>query len=651
MNEVWSIRFRKPRSIALALFLLLIFAPIHHAVAASDQTDVLILKDTEEEPQTQSNGIMESMENEAMNGNGSAVTVLFAAWKNFQDAWRQGKVDQAAALVPQIVDLRNSHGIYRLNSFAMNAVEMGDSELSRGHVEDALTFYQTAQKLDSSFSPAYYGQSRAYLTTGLNGIPAAVSESMRGILAPRETVSGTLRLAARLSLLLLVLGLILALIFSVILLVKYNRLLRHDAIEKFGSRVGDSSITLIVWILLLLPVFFWLGPFWLAPYWLMIFWGYAKSRERTVAILFLVFFVLAYPIYQEVLKLASASSNPSVAPIITAFDEGASPKALRDLQQYNDAHPQDGETAILLSHLYKEQRQYEEAVSALQKYMVKNPLDARAFNNLATIFFMQGEADSALRFVQRAVTLDRRNTAFIYNLSKIYRAKFDFAQAQQKMDEALAMDPQQVRNFEASPQAQLIDVIPETSLVWQKIRLDNQPFWSRFANPFSLLSASLIILTFALYALRGRKIGYARRCTQCGKAFCHKCQSSGRAYDLCAQCMHIFILKDGVSPASRREKMQEIDRYSRRQRMLLSTASLVVPGVGDLMRNRTARGFFILTLWTLLLILIFFYFRPAFGSYDEPGHNDKALALVYIVAMALLYLFANLGGTRTPQRA
>src|SRR5262249_43963536 len=291
------------------------------------------------------------------------------------------------------------------------------------------------------------------------------------------------------------------------------------------------------------------------------------------------------------------------------------------------------------------------AVSALQKYMVKNPLDPRAFNNLATIFMLQGEAESALRFVQRAVTLDHKNAAFPYNLSKIYRAKFDFAQAQQKMDEALAINPQQVRNFEASTESQLVDVIPETSLVWQKIRYDNQPFWNHFANPFSLLSASFIVLTFALYALRGRKIGYARRCTQCGKAFCHKCQSSGRAYDLCAQCMHIFILKDGVSPASRREKMQEIDRYSRRQRMLLSTASLLVPGVGDLMRNRTARGFFILALWTLLLILLFFYFRPAFGSYDEPGHNDKALVLVYLVGMALIYLFANLGGTKAPQRA
>src|SRR5262249_58280644 len=123
------------------------------------------VKDTDEEPQTQFTGTMESMGNEPLTGNGTAVTTLFATWKNFQDAWRQGKVDQAAALVPQIVDLRNSHGIYRLNSFAMNAVEMGDSELLRGHVEDALTFFQTAQKLDSSFSPAYYGQSRAYLTT------------------------------------------------------------------------------------------------------------------------------------------------------------------------------------------------------------------------------------------------------------------------------------------------------------------------------------------------------------------------------------------------------------------------------------------------------------------------------------------------------
>jgi tetratricopeptide (TPR) repeat protein len=618
------------------LFLILIVWFFSGWLAAEDQ-QILILKEEKETPPSPDSA--QAMENvEQSNTSGASFSIFYERWKGFEMAYAEHNKDGQDQLLHEMLTWKSYHSIPSLPQFAASLVAMGDTEAHYGRKDDAMRFYQAAVQFDPSFSPAYYQQARLYLSRGLKSLIPAANATIQGILAPRTTLAGKLQWYSKYLLLLLTSVVISAFVFSLILLIKYFTLLRHDLEERFSPRFRPSIVEIALWIVLFLPVFFLFGPLWLAPFWIMVFWPYSRIPEKMFSLLFLAAFILAFPAYQKAGQLARAYRDSSTAAYVTAFTDGASPKSISDLQAYVAQNPRDADASITLAYLYKTDHQASTAIELLQKHIVSNPSDARAYNNLGNIYFIQGETDSGLRLIQRAADQEPQNVIYCYNLSKLQRAKFNFQEAERLMEDARRLDPILVENLEGSPQEKLVDAIPSADLVWQRIKQQNGASAKLLRNPFTLTGIVFFVLTFIFSFTRST---IAHDCTKCGKPFCDKCQSSARHYSYCTQCLHIFVKKDGVSPISRKEKMKEIERHSRRQSFYTRLSSLVIPGSGSLFENRTFFGIFILLLWFFFLSFLFFLGKLNFLSYFDPPEAFGVIAPFCIFLLAILYFAAN----------
>jgi tetratricopeptide (TPR) repeat protein len=619
--------------------LLLLLLCVCYSTTAFAQGDVLILKD--QGNQTKKAGTESNPEETTGEPKPeTSFQEFYDQWRDLEEAVSQGNSADIQSILDQITKLREHSSIPRMTEFAMSAILLGDQQMEKQKSEDALRLYHTASILDPSLGYAFFSESKAQMSRGPAGYASAIIAAVHGLLAPGSTITGKMYFQSRWLLILVATGAVAGFVFGLLLLIKYNRLLRHDAIER--SRKDPALVQLITWTLLFLPVLLFFGPLWLAPFWFMLLWGYCRPTEKALAVLFFAIYMVAYPAYEHVAQVSRAVSNPSVAPYLKAFAEGASPSVVRDFEQYTVQHPNDIDGQLLLAYLCKTGGQYDSAIGVLQKIMVEHPSDARPYNNLANIYFVQGETDSALRFLEKTASLDSRSAVVLFNLSKAYRAKFNFTEAERLLEQARAANPSLVRELENAGTDQLVDIIPEENSLWGRINTQIEPFPRLFVNPFSILTVALFLLTFVINLGKHQRRGFARKCLKCGTPFCKKCQSSSQTYEFCTQCLHIFVKKDGVSPASRKEKMQEIEQYSDRRRLYLRISSLLMPGSANILGNATVSGIVVMLLWILFVVLLAFNFRFSFLSPFEPGEKTAALTLLYGIGLAVLYAFANI---------
>jgi tetratricopeptide (TPR) repeat protein len=632
------ITFFQFRCLIFCVPLLLIFSVFAES-AKSD--DVLVLKGGSDQSVGENKPLtLPSEESHAVITN--RYVNIYDKWREFEAAFEGGKTNQAEMLLMQIVDMREQNSIPKITELGVSAIQLGNRKLAETRPQEALSLFRAASALDPSLSAAYYGQAKAHLSRGASGLGGAFSAGLQGFIAPLSTLNGRIYFYYKSLLILTVTLLLTAAVFAVFLLVRYQRLLLHNAIESYGWRIHPVQLQLILWVLLFVPVFLLLGPLWLVPFWLMVFWGYARPVEKVFAFIFFLVFILAYPAARNAFHIISANADASIAPYTNAFSEGPSPRAMRDLQTYITQQPRDLDAPILLAYLYKKDQAYDTSTDILQKHVLLHPSDARAYNNLAAIYYRQGATDLALRLAQKATLLDGTNALYKYNLSNINRAKFNFSEAENLLRQARNNDPSLINELEENSQEIMVDAVPQPDLVWSRLQKANPPPLEQLKNPFSIVAGALFLLAIAINIPRSRRQQLARRCIKCGTPFCKKCHPILKGYGFCTQCLHIFVKKDGVSPASQKEKMFQIDKYSSRKRILSQLASLVLPGFGTLIQNKIVSGVLLVFFWLLFVVLLAFTWAFARQSYLEGPDSFRILALLCLVVMGAVYLTANL---------
>ncbi len=615
----------------LVLVLFLLFQP--HLFAQ----DVLVIQEEKKSPKDEATGGPLS-EEDLTRLSQEGFKLFYEKWRDFETAFKDGDPEKEEKALKQILVLRSQYSLPKITEFAVGLIQHGKEELSRKRPDAALHLFETAARLDPSLPYAYYSQAKVHLTKGIRGIGPAAAASMEGVLAPLRTPAGKMYFYSKYVLILWVTVLALGFCFALVLFAKYNHVFRHEVVERVRSE-RPVLAGFLAWSLLFLPLILFLGPFWLAPFWMMIFWVHARVSEKILSVLILLLIAVGFSAYRSVLDNSRASKDPSIASYISVFSEGATLKSIADFEKYAAENPTERDASILLANLYKTDRRMTFATEILHKHLISHPDDARAYNNLAVIFYLQGETDTPLRLAQKAAGLDSRNPIYSYNLSKLQRAKFNFSEAQRYLDVARKLDFQLVETFEAAPQERLIDAVPSEQIVWQKLKKENRRSVLPFQDPFSLLIVGFLLFA-VLFGLRSRK-NAARDCVKCGEAFCKKCQPSNKDYPFCIQCLHIFVRKDGVSSVSRKEKMHEIEQHARRQGLFVRLSSLVMPGAAGIYGNQTISGVLLLLFWLFPLALLVFSWKYANLSYLEPAEGMKILTPFLIFVLAVVYLLAN----------
>ena len=92
------------------------------------------------------------------------------------------------------------------------------------------------------------------------------------------------------------------------------------------------------------------------------------------------------------------------------------------------------------------------------------------------------------------------------------------------------------------------------------------------ARPGRLLPASPCVA--------GRRRRRAR-CIRCGRPFCSLCKSRpGEGHEYCSQCLHLFVLGDGLAAETKTRKLYEVERHEPLDAPARRLASSLLPGAG-----------------------------------------------------------------------
>jgi hypothetical protein len=138
--------------------------------------------------------------------------------------------------------------------------------------------------------------------------------------------------------------------------------------------------------------------------------------------------------------------------------------------------------------------------------------------------------------------------------------------------------------------------------------LDGGPERAGFVSALpSLLNLTSVVALVGLLACGAALVVFrgtaaAMQCVRCGRPFCPQCKPGRDGHDYCSQCVHLFVLGDGLAPETKSMKLYEVERHDAWGRRVRRLASALLPGASHVLTGRAWIGCALLTLWLLAWI-------------------------------------------------
>jgi tetratricopeptide (TPR) repeat protein len=370
------------------------------------------------------------------------------------------------------------------------------------------------------------------------------------------------------------------------------------------------------WAVLGLPLMLWVGAGWVALYWLVLAFRFMKRSEKLVALILLLAVMLSIPAQRIVVALYGTWADPAVRTTLAAATGEYDPDRVVRLQRLVDAHPDDPVYRFLLAGLYKNGRYVEEAFAEYKLALAIDPQLTAAQINIGNIFHSTGQFGEAIRYYQAAADHDPDSFLAHFNLHLAQSEDFRFSTAEQSLNRARELDAKRVAQLMSSNggnRPTVRDATLTMTSVWESalgggrgeifrsesggaVRL------SGLLNPVSVV-ALLSLVACPLSLLLSRPHGPARRCIRCGRPYCHRCNNTREAREYCGQCVHMYVLGDGLEPGAKSRKAYEVERHQRRTRRLRSALSMLLPGTAQLLRGHPGRGCLLLLAWFAVVMV------------------------------------------------
>ncbi|HEV8253812.1 MAG TPA: tetratricopeptide repeat protein [Vicinamibacteria bacterium] len=547
-------------------------------------------------------------------------------WAEYQKAAARGDTDGRDKAMREIRRLRIERNIGGLEDLALGRVAEGLEKVDRG--EPAEEDFRDAIALDPHLPDGYFGLALSKIKKGPGGFVTALPDVISGVTARLPTARGQYYVTTLLIPALLLTLLATVTVISIALLVRYGALLRHDIEEHVGpSRPRALSLAVFI-VLLLLPLITFQGYAWLPLWWLALVFIYLKPVEKGLAAALLVLGLVVTPLANLVEASVKAQQNPLYRAGIAAVEGGPDQRAVADLEEASKKDPEDRDLAYMLATLYKKSGRYDEAAQMYRAMLAAQPDDVVALNNLGNVELAHGEVEAAIARYKKAIEAnpppDMEGTLY-YNLSIAQYQKFDYQGAQESRSNAerlasgLIHSYDSLWKYEGTGLGAVVD-----------LRLDRDQLWAKFGgmnegtreknvagrsvpgigravlfrgavNRFLGFLVIFALLVFNFARWRGPR-SFTLRCLKCGTPFCRRCHL-GAAGQLCSQCHHLFIVRDGVSGAARNQKLLEVQKEEVRRDRVFRVLSLLLPGAGHVYAHKTLLGFALVFVWFAVLAL------------------------------------------------
>jgi len=523
---------------------------------------------------------------------------------------------EAAAEIAKLLEQKEELSRMERREFAAALTVEGNHHLAKGEVARARVSYQTALELEPILPAAHYGLARSYWQKG-NRFPfKALREYLRGSSLPFKDLKTLYIIIINSASLLWLTAIFGALLFVVSKLLKYQKALRHDITGYLSSHLPLPVAGPLSWGVLLLPILLWLGIAWIMAYWVVLLWLYCRKSEKVLGIISLIILTLAFPSENLSVSLHYHVHSPYILSSLYSLEGDYNPLNIENLRQVLSENPDDLEARFLLAQQYSKGRRLEFAFEEYQNIVIRQPNFAKAYTNIANIFFTLGEYGLAIENYKKSIACRKDQVIPHYNMALAYSENLQFKYAQEEMERARRINPEFVDRYQEDPATArlIIEEEPSRGALWRRLlkgifrpptsaaaAYSGHPSLTTFSasslvNPTTLLGL-LSIAVIILLQLFWRKKRLAQLCEKCGHPFCYRCKTSLETPTYCSPCHHIFVKQKGVSQEVKQKKIKEVRRHHTWEKWKGYLLTLVLPGMGHQCGRQPIAGFLILLVW------------------------------------------------------
>ena len=538
----------------------------------------------------------------------NAREILAGLWFKYQALRQRGAEQEAATLMGAAIGFMQREGLQAAPEIAAALLVEGRRSLRDGDDARAISAFGLASRLDPSLASARFALAGTLLLRerDIRGGMKAWWDGVRALLGDPEALFHVFGSA----LLVLYLGVCWggALALGLIGL-KAGPAFAHDLKERIGGPVAPFVAPVLCCAILLAPLFFPVPLPWLLPFWAAIFFAYARGAERAILLATLGAWFLAGPFGSVLEWQLATATDPVARTLLQSARAGADLRHEPILRKVSDEKPDDPVYLFLLASAYRVGGHLDVAMTMYRRVLEVDPSNARAMINLGNLHSLRGEFAQAQALYQKAATIDPTNALSHYNSHLAHLEAFNLEAADAELKQAQKVDDALITGLMTRGGEGAMKRSPQDSLyprreIWKRaLRFRRErPLGAEAArslmNPTTLaagvgLLAALLLPGLAMVP----RSGGARSCERCGRPFCRRCQVITRVPGSCSQCVHLFVLKDGLAPAGRDRKKREVVRYRRRQFVLSRVANLLLPGSGHVLSDRPAFGMILLCSW------------------------------------------------------
>lgn len=397
-------------------------------------------------------------------------------------------------------------------------------------------------------------------------------------------------------------------------------------------------------LFLLVIVLSLLGPFAFIAGFFFITGLYLKRPDRVLVYLSFVLLFMS-PFFEKTVSLFLSAPSKETRAVVAVNEGRDSIYALSVLK------PGKGFiTSFSLALALKREGRYDEAVG-LYRELLKDHADPAIHVNLGNLYYAAGNAESAVNSYLESLKVRPLVSAY-YNLSQVRRESFDFAKSDEYFLKAAGIDHQALSRLTSmssrSPNRFVADEVLPSKDVWEYAIASN--ISKRFGYRDWIVFAVAISLVITFYFFDNWVKLRAYRCRRCGEVACSRCNRALTWGGLCPDCYRSFVRMDGIDPRERVSRLLSIYHNKAKERMIVNTLNLVLPGSAQIFSGKIVPGF--LFLWPFLFFLVMLIMNLFISVGPSPVNHGWVNPLC-VISMALIYLlslFNTRGVTRREWR-
>lgn len=540
-------------------------------------------------------------------------------------------------------------GIANIEELSLSLVTEG-YKLLKSDPAKAMTLFQTAIEFSPDYPPAYYALGKAYWKQSFLNIFKTLDEFLSGLKATLRNFWWFFLTVGNLSLTLVISILISILLFSILMLIRYLPLLKHD-IKETLPRIPPVLFILILAGSILSYLILNPGFFYLYLVLLFLLWPYLSIKEKGIGLFTLLFMALLPLVIPFLLSFIFVHSSSGLKAIVEVNKGWVDNKAFIELEERVRNKPDDKEALFSLALTKKKKGDFTDALTIYKTLSEMKYLPDRIHNNIGNIHAARKNFNDAIESYKKALEKNPKLVSAHYNLSQIYRETFRFEEGEREYEEARKINPELLKTYSSQKGQSFNRLVVDEGLtkieIWRSIlrrseenKYLSESVWNRFMKWVPLRRAPYIFLLlsiiFLIYGLINKRRSSVYSCVKCGIVVCRKCQTE-RYEDMCEKCYKILIRMEGSSQ-ERIEKILEMRRFQDMKRGFLKLLSFL-PGIGQLYEGKSIKGIVFLFFMTFLVSWWFFwdYLKIPYKFY--PSYIGPARLSFILFTLILYFLF------------